>query len=245
TIIYETKDNSESALKVLRNFELALQKSGAKELYACNNTECGRGMPKDVFGNKQVSKRYIKADPWNMGNSINYHFWNGKLDKNGRTTYINLIVSNKNFGNYPVTITLDIVEVAEMESNLVALNPDYIKDQLKEFGKVVLSGIVFDTNKTTLKVESNKAIKIIADYLKANSDEKAYIVGHTDNQGSYNHNLQLSKGRANTVVGALISQHNISKKRLSSIGIADVSPAASNANEVSRAKNRRVEMVLQ
>jgi len=244
TIIYETADNSESLLKVFRNFEIAFQKAGVKKLYSCANDGCGKRMPSEVFGNKSVSGRYLGADPWNMGGSINYHLWNGKLKKDGKDIYVNLIANTYNFGQYPINIVLDVVEVAEMETDLVTLDPQFIKNELATSGRVVLSGVEFDTDKDTLKSTSADALKVIAEYLKNNLAAKVYIVGHTDNRGQYNYNKDLSERRARSIVKLLISQYQIDAARLVAIGVADVSPITHNGEADSRAKNRRVEMVL-
>lgn len=244
SIIYETADNKESLLKVFRNFEIAFKKAGLEKLYSCVNNDCGKGMPKEVFGNKRVRGRYLGLDPWNMGNSINYHFWNGVLKRGDESVYVSLIANARNFGKFPVSILLDIVEVAEMEADLVKLNPKYIKDQLSQAGRVVLSGVEFDTDRDTLKSSSSEALKTIATYLRENPSANVYIVGHTDNQGKYAYNKDLSERRAHTVIKSLVSSYQIEAKRLTAIGIADVSPVISNNQTENRAKNRRVEMVL-
>jgi OmpA-OmpF porin, OOP family len=77
------------------------------------------------------------------------------------------------------------------------------------------------------------------------AEGKVFILGHTDNQGALDANLALSKARAQAVVDALTSSYKIDGKRLSASGVANYAPLASNANETGRARNRRVEMVLQ
>jgi flagellar motor protein MotB len=74
---------------------------------------------------------------------------------------------------------------------------------------------------------------------------KVYIVGHSDNQGSLDSNLALSRARAQSVVDALVKGHKVDPKRLAAAGVASYTPAASNANDGGRAKNRRVELVAQ
>jgi OOP family OmpA-OmpF porin len=55
----------------------------------------------------------------------------------------------------------------------------------------------------------------------------------------------LSKARAQAVIDALVTGYKIDGKRLSASGVANYAPLASNVNENGRARNRRVEMVLQ
>ena len=74
---------------------------------------------------------------------------------------------------------------------------------------------------------------------------KLYVVGHTDNVGSIDSNLKLSKERADAVVNSLTANYGISADRLTAYGVASLAPLASNDSEEGRAKNRRVELVKQ
>jgi outer membrane protein OmpA-like peptidoglycan-associated protein len=74
---------------------------------------------------------------------------------------------------------------------------------------------------------------------------KLHVVGHTDNQGGLDHNLALSKQRADAVTAALTATYGIAAVRLTANGVAYLAPVASNAAEAGRAKNRRVELVPQ
>jgi outer membrane protein OmpA-like peptidoglycan-associated protein len=71
------------------------------------------------------------------------------------------------------------------------------------------------------------------------------VVGHTDNTGSYEGNMTLSKARAESIKSYLITNSKISASRLLSEGVGQVCPVASNATEEGRKKNRRVEIVKQ
>jgi outer membrane protein OmpA-like peptidoglycan-associated protein len=68
-------------------------------------------------------------------------------------------------------------------------------------------------------------------------------VGHTDNQGRADYNLDLSRRRAASVVRELAGKYGIAPERLDSFGCGLYAPVASNENEDGRAKNRRVELV--
>jgi OOP family OmpA-OmpF porin len=70
-----------------------------------------------------------------------------------------------------------------------------------------------------------------------------YIVGHTDNQGSYDHNMTLSRQRAEAVAAALAGKYKILRARMRTAGLGFLSPVGSNASEEGRALNRRVELV--
>jgi chemotaxis protein MotB len=60
----------------------------------------------------------------------------------------------------------------------------------------------------------------------------------------YQTNWDLSKARAGGVLRYLTEKGGIDSAKLSSIGYGDTKPMASNATEVGRQKNRRVDIVL-
>jgi outer membrane protein OmpA-like peptidoglycan-associated protein len=110
---------------------------------------------------------------------------------------------------------------------------------------VEVPGIFFDTGKSELKPESDSAVAEVAKLLKADPALKVYVVGHTDNVASLDLNLKLSQARAESVVHALVSKHEIAAARLTGRGVGPLTPVASNDNEEGRARNRRVELVRQ
>jgi OmpA family protein len=81
-------------------------------------------------------------------------------------------------------------------------------------GHIALYGILFDTNKTDIKLESVGAIDEIAKFLKTDPKVIVYIVRHTDNVGGYDRNMALSHRRAEAVVKDLTTRHGIAPARL-------------------------------
>ena len=111
-------------------------------------------------------------------------------------------------------------------------------------GKIALYGIYFDTGKAVLKPESQAQVDQMVALLKAQPTLKVYLVGHTDSEGALDANLALSQQRAQAVVDALV-RAKVDAKRLNARGVANLAPVASNAADAGRARNRRVELVLQ
>ena len=75
------------------------------------------------------------------------------------------------------------------------------------------------------------------------------MTGHTDNRqvpagGEYPSNWDLSAVRAAAVADSLTSLMNIPKERFSVEGMADTQALNANASAADRARNRRVEVVL-
>ena len=73
---------------------------------------------------------------------------------------------------------------------------------------------------------------------------KLYVVGHTDNQGAFDMNIDLSRWRADAVVKKLTVKYGVVAARLRP-GDGPTAPVAANETEEGRSKNRRVELVKQ
>jgi OmpA-OmpF porin, OOP family len=144
-----------------------------------------------------------------------------------------------------VILQLDLIETKPVSDKLIVVSASDISKGLEASGRVALYGILFDTNKSDIKPESRPALDEIAKYLRSNANAKLDVVGHTDNIGSYDSNLDLSRARAAAVVGTLVGEYNINPQRLRASGVGFLAPIASNANDDGRTKNRRVELLLQ
>ena len=104
-------------------------------------------------------------------------------------------------------------------------------------------GILFDTDSDRLKPESAPVIKGVVRGLEKNPNLKLEIDGYTDSVGDAQHNLELSKRRAEAVRSVLISQFGVEAGRLTSNGFGAEKPIGSNDTAEGRAQNRRVEFV--
>ena len=104
----------------------------------------------------------------------------------------------------------------------------------------MLNNVFFDTDSYELKPESKVELDKLVNFLNDNTTLKIELGGHTDNQGSKEHNLTLSKNWANAVKKYLESQ-GIAAERLTTNGYADAKPIDTNDTEKGRANNRRME----
>ncbi len=114
------------------------------------------------------------------------------------------------------------------------------KDMLAE-GKLVSYGIRFETGSDVVQPESAPTLRQIAAYLESKPDVKLKITGHTDNVGSAESNLDLSKRRAASVAKVLSTEFKIAGDRFQTDGKGDTQPLSSNSKPEGRAMNRRVE----
>ena len=86
-------------------------------------------------------------------------------------------------------------------------------------------------------------MRTIQNYLKSNTNIRARFIGHTSNEGSKSHNMQLSELRAKAICDYL-SVNGISPERLSYVGKGDTEPLVLNDTESNKSKNRRVEISI-
>lgn len=117
-------------------------------------------------------------------------------------------------------------------------------------GQIVLAlgtDILFDTGKTDIKDDGKAALAEVAEALKTVSGRRFQVAGHTDTvpirTKEFPSNWELSTARAVAVV-KLLTEKGVRPDVLSAAGYAEFDPAASNANERGRTKNRRIEIVI-
>jgi outer membrane protein OmpA-like peptidoglycan-associated protein len=85
----------------------------------------------------------------------------------------------------------------------------------------------------------------ISKLLKADPSLKLYVVGHTDNVGTFDSNIKLSMDRASAVINALVTKYSINAANLKPFGNGPCAPVATNGTDEGKALNRRVELVKQ
>ena len=159
------------------------------------------------------------------------------VQKGGKEIWVHVKAADSSY-------ELTIVEKEGMKQEVVAY-PSVMGNDINTAGHVSVYGIYFDTGKAEIKRESDAAISEIAKLLRNKGSLKLDVVGHTDNVGSLDSNMKLSKDRANAVVTTLTGKHGIAAVRLKAYGMASLSPVASNGSEEGKAKNRRVELMEQ
>jgi len=115
-------------------------------------------------------------------------------------------------------------------------------DRVMKDGKIIATGIRFDTGKSTLKPESMGVINEIYEMMEKYPELRFSVEGHTDNVGEDASNMNLSADRAEQVKNTLIEM-GIDGDRLTSKGLGESMPMDNNNYPEGRANNRRVEFV--
>lgn len=140
-----------------------------------------------------------------------------------------------------------------------ALAPSTSKIQVQNVARetrISLSDLMkqlrFESGEATIKPEGYQVLDELIVYLKTDAGDRLIRVeGHADNmeigpslKSRYQTNWDLSKARAGGVLRYLIEKGGIDSAKLSSVGYGDTKPVTSNATEMGRQKNRRVDIVL-
>lgn len=220
--VYRTP-SGRSTLEVMRNYRQALEARGFRVRWACDGRDaCGR--------------RLNATNGMNVGVAGDIRYLAGTLATADGIAHVAVAVN-------PQRSFLDVVEVAAMDTGMVAVSADALAAGLDADGQVVLDGLYFATGSAELLPASDAAIAEAAALLRARPDLRLDVVGHTDDRGGEALNLTLSRRRAQAVADALVRGHGIASERLGVRGAGASQPVADNASEAGRALNRRVELV--
>jgi OOP family OmpA-OmpF porin len=107
----------------------------------------------------------------------------------------------------------------------------------------VFDNLTFETGKSIIKSTSFPYLDELASVLIEDPTWNLKVVGHTDNVGSDQINLRLSKARAEAVKKYLVDK-GIAITRIETAGFGETKPIASNTTPDGREKNRRVEFTI-
>ena len=103
------------------------------------------------------------------------------------------------------------------------------------------SGILFDFDRADLRPDAREALGLVADELRDLDWESIVVEGHTDDRGSEQYNLDLSRRRAGTVADWLAA-HGLPRERIRIAAWGESRPLVPNDSEEHRQRNRRVEI---
>lgn len=143
---------------------------------------------------------------------------------------------------YQVALVLSLVKNGkEVPFDIREFAPAKFEENSCETKITMGSGILFDFNSYQLKPDAIKFLDTIYSVLSGMDYRKIVVEGHTDNIGSPEYNLKLSKERAQAVANYLIAK-GIPKEKIAVIGYGKSKPLYPNDTEEHRAKNRRVEI---
>jgi outer membrane protein OmpA-like peptidoglycan-associated protein len=142
-------------------------------------------------------------------------------------------------------------QLARREADLAVEQANTLRRQLEnlqlrqtESGVVVTLGdVLFESGQTELREEAMDSLVEVVDLLQSEPDKNIRIEGHTDSVGEATTNLEISQKRADAVLKALVAL-GVDAARVTTQGMGEDFPIASNETEEGRAQNRRVDVIL-
>src|SRR5690606_35826542 len=108
----------------------------------------------------------------------------------------------------------------------------------------ILAGDAFASGQAQLTAAAAASIKALGLYLAALPGGAVQVLGHTDSQGDEAANQALSERRAQQVRASLVAA-GLDRGRVSAQGLGESRPVAGNETAAGRAKNRRVEIIVE
>jgi len=105
-----------------------------------------------------------------------------------------------------------------------------------------IQNLEFDLGKATIRPTSHASLNKVA-VLLIEKNFSLKLAGHTDNTGSMETNMRLSKERAEAVKAYLVNK-GANASRIEATGYGPTQPIADNKTEKGRQQNRRVEFTL-
>jgi len=115
-------------------------------------------------------------------------------------------------------------------------------------GKVYVSmdeTLLFKTGSDKVNPRGIKALNKLSEALATTTDINILVEGHTDDVGDANYNWDLSVKRATSVVKILLTNKDLSPKKVTAAGHGEYMPLIEGTTPEIRAKNRRTEIVLE
>ncbi|MBL4656498.1 MAG: OmpA family protein [Flavobacteriales bacterium] len=135
----------------------------------------------------------------------------------------------------PKQVDLDLLEEEEV--------PVILLEEEKEIINTAFDNLEFNVGSDVIRFGSYKALESLSELLMGKPDWKIKLSGYTDNIGSANLNLVLSKKRAEAVKRALLNK-GVPADRIIVRYYGESQPIASNETKEGQQTNRRVEMLI-
>jgi OOP family OmpA-OmpF porin len=199
---------------------------------------------KEIVLQNQIAAEKAKSDQ--LRNDLN-------------TTNANLAVTNANLAKFTMDSDNDGVpdffdkcpntpagtKVDGAGCPLPVNKPDvkvYVTEEDRKVVKEAIRNLEFDFGKATIRAKSFPSLDRVAELL-VSKNFSLKLAGHTDNVGSNDANLKLSKDRAESIKSYLVNK-GANASRIEATGYGETQPIATNKTAAGRQQNRRVEFTL-
>lgn len=130
----------------------------------------------------------------------------------------------------------------ELKNETKVIEKIVVTEEDRKVVDEAIKNLEFDLGKSTIRSSSYPSLNSVATLL-IEKNFSLKLAGHTDNTGSMQTNMRLSKERAEAVKAYLVSK-GANASRIEATGYGPTQPIATNATADGRQQNRRVEFTL-
>lgn len=143
-----------------------------------------------------------------------------------------------------------MAKLAEAKAKYAEVNNSFTKDEAVIFKEgnniyIRLISLSFPVGKSIIESENFGLLSKVQNAIKNFPKSTIVIEGHTDSYGSDKKNLELSQERASAVKQYILANMNLEPTKVMSFGYGENKPIANNETKEGRAKNRRIDLIIQ
>ncbi|MCB9256828.1 MAG: OmpA family protein [Chitinophagales bacterium] len=195
-------------------------------------------------GRTLASKATLELENLQNGEKLNWEF-----------TGVKKIVPLEMESKYVLKASHENFEALSLEFNTLNLNSsdtlnyDLFLNDKKSMDQKIIGTVYYEYNSSNLTQSAPEVLLEVLNFLKANENYHVEVIAHTDDKGTEDYNMQLSKFRSKAAAKYLISE-GIAETRIKNLWFGETQPIAPNTNEdgsdniEGRALNRRTEFKL-
>ncbi|HUO34139.1 MAG TPA: OmpA family protein [Candidatus Acidoferrum sp.] len=128
-------------------------------------------------------------------------------------------------------------------ATVAAVERDFADERYAPGLVVRMADVLFETGKYAISMDARLKLAKLSGIIQAHPHLNLALEGYTDNTGTPDFNLKLSRQPADAVRQFLISQ-GLSPNAISSDGLGQADPVADNNTAAGRKQNRRLEIIV-
>jgi OmpA-OmpF porin, OOP family len=147
-------------------------------------------------------------------------------------------------------LSAKMAKLAEVKAKYEKVNNSFTNTDAEIFKEgsnifIRLIGLSFPIGKSTIEPENFGLLSKVQNAIGIFSNSTIVIEGHTDSYGGDEKNLELSQERASAVKQYIMANMNLDAAKVMAIGYGETKPIANNETKEGRAKNRRIDLIIQ